>query len=82
MQNVYCFYILSLKTSLSSQGVEYNRVLLAIEEENTLEKSLKETECEKYQCHSNKVYLIIGKVPIIDSKKFGSQFKLSNHLVI
>lgn len=45
---------------LSSQAVEYNRVLLAIEEENTLEKSLKGTDCEKYQCYSNKVYLIIG----------------------
>lgn len=58
------FLYLSLKTSLSSQGVEYNRVLLAIEKENTLEKSLKGTEFEKYQCYSNKVYLIIGKVLI------------------
>uniref|UniRef100_A0A2S2P8N0 Fatty acid synthase n=1 Tax=Schizaphis graminum TaxID=13262 RepID=A0A2S2P8N0_SCHGA len=45
---------------LSSQGVEYNRVVLALEEGNTLEKSLKESEFEKYQCYSNRVYLIIG----------------------
>jgi len=62
MYKFYCFYILSLKTSLSSQGVEYNRVVLALEEDNTLEKSLKQSEFEQYQCYSNRVYLIIGKI--------------------
>lgn len=45
---------------LSSQGVESSRVVLALEEEKTLGKFLKGSDLEKYQCYSNRVYLIVG----------------------
>jgi len=55
-------YFLIFKSSLSSQGVESNRVVLAIEGKKILGKFLKGSDFEKYQCYSNRVYLIVGKI--------------------
>jgi len=68
------FSYLFFKSSLTSQGIESNRVVLALEGEKTLGKFLKGSDYEKYQCYSNRVYLIVGKISLpiecIDSKEF------------
>lgn len=57
---LYCIF----KSSKSSQGVEYKRVVLALEEEKTLGKFLKGSDPAKYQCYSNRVYIIVGKISL------------------
>ncbi|VVC29213.1 Acyl transferase/acyl hydrolase/lysophospholipase,Ketoacyl-synthetase, C- [Cinara cedri] len=46
--------------NLSSQGIESKRVVLSLEGEKTLVKSVIDTGYEKYKCYSNRVYLIVG----------------------
>jgi len=59
---VFIYFI--FKSSLSSQGVESNRVVLALEGKKTLAKFLKGSDFEKYQCYSNRVYLIVGEISL------------------
>jgi len=58
--SLFLYFIFNF--SLSSQGVEFNRVVLAVEEEKILGMFLKGSDLEKYQCYSNRVYLIVGKI--------------------
>jgi len=61
MLNVlYCIF----KSSKSTQGVEHNRVVLALEGEKTLGKFFKGSDLARYQCYSNRVYIIIGKISL------------------
>lgn len=46
---------------MSSEGVESKRVVLSLEKENILKEPSKDLRYEKYQCYSNRVYLIVGK---------------------
>jgi len=57
---LYCIF----KYSKSYQGVEYNRVVLALEEEKTFGKFSKGSDLAKYQCYSNRVYIIVGKISL------------------
>lgn len=46
---------------MSSEGVESKQVVLSLEGENILKEPSKDLRYEKYQCYSNRAYLIVGK---------------------
>lgn len=53
----YIFIFLSFENSSYFQEIESKRVVLSLE----IEKSMKSLDYEKYQCNSDKVYMIVGK---------------------